>query len=229
MKKNKIAIFDIDGTIFRSSLLIELVEALVVEGLFPENIRDTYIRAYKDWFNRRGSYEDYISAVVVAFEKNIKGINNNAFIEIAKQVVADNKDRVYRYTRDLIKKLDKDNYYLLAISHSPKAIVQDFCRDWGFDKVYGRDYEVDENNEFTGETLYLELISDKSKILKRVIEKENLVLTGSVGVGDSEGDITLLQMVERPICFNPNAKLYSQAKLSGWEVVIERKDVIYEI
>lgn len=226
-KSNKLAIFDIDGTIFRSSLLIEMVEALVVKGLFSEKTKSVYAKAYKNWSNRQGSYEDYISAVVVAFEKNIKGVSNDAFIKIAKQVVDDNKDRVYRYTRDLIKDLKKKNYYLLAISHSPKVIVQSFCQELGFDKVYGRDYEVDKNNRYTGKTLHLDLISDKAKMLRHALEKENLTLVGSIGVGDSDGDITLLKMVETPICFNPNSKLYAKAKRLGWKVVVERKDVIY--
>lgn len=33
-RKRKVAVFDIDGTIFRSSLLIELVEVMVQHGLF---------------------------------------------------------------------------------------------------------------------------------------------------------------------------------------------------
>jgi phosphoserine phosphatase len=36
-------------------------------------------------------------------------------------------------------------------------------------------------------------------------------------------------MVSEPICFNPNAALYAQAKRMGWKVVVERKDVIYEL
>lgn len=228
MKKSKVAIFDIDGTIFRSSLLIELVEALVIKGLFPEKIRTIYAKAYKNWFNRQGSYEDYIDAVVLAFRKNIKGVSHEAYLKIAKQVVADNKDRVYRYTRDLIKDLKKKNYYLMAISNSPKEAVQSFCQDLGFDKVYGREYEVI-NKRFTGEILHLELISDKAKILRHAIKKEELTLTGSIGVGDSESDIPLLKIVENPICFNPNGKLYAKAKRLGWKVVVERKDVIYNI
>jgi phosphoserine phosphatase len=54
-------------------------------------------------------------------------------------------------------------------------------------------------------------------------------LEGSVGVGDTEGDISLLEAVELPICFNPNMKLFERAKLKDWKVVIERKDVIYEL
>ena len=226
MKKSKVAIFDIDGTIFRSSLLIELVESLVTKGLFSEKIRTIYAKAYKNWFNRQGSYEDYIDAVVIAFKNNIKGVSHEAYLKIAKQVVAENKDQVYRYTRDLIKELKKKNYYLLAISNSPKEVVQGFCQELGFDKVYGREYEVI-NKRFTGETLHLELISDKAKMLRHALEKEGLTLKGSIGVGDSEGDITLLNMVEKPICFNPNSKLYIKAKRLGWKVIVERKDVIY--
>jgi len=72
------------------------------------------------------------------------------------------------------------------------------------------------------------LINDKAKILKRAVEKENLTLKGSVGVGDTESDIAFLKMVEKPICFNPNKKLYIRAKRSGWQIIVERKDVIYE-
>ncbi len=227
-KSKRIAVFDIDGTIFRSSLLIELVNALIQEGLFSQNVKNIYTKAYKKWSNREGSYEDYINAVVKAFEKNIQSVDYKAFKKIAKKVVSNNRDRVYRYTRDLFKELKKKNYYLLAISHSPKEIVQDFAKEWGFDSFYGRVYEI-HNNKFTGKALHLDLISNKSKMLKYAIEKESLTLSGSIGVGDSESDIPLLKLVESPICFNPNQKLYTTAKRLGWEVVVERKDVIYKI
>jgi HAD superfamily phosphoserine phosphatase-like hydrolase len=118
---------------------------------------------------------------------------------------------------------------LLAISHSPKQIVENFAKSLGFDKVYGAIYECDKNGITTGKKLYKELISDKSKILQRAIEKERLTLKGSIGVGDSEGDMPVLKMVDRPICFNPNQKLYDYARKHNWEIIVERKDVIYHI
>lgn len=225
----KAAIFDIDGTIFRSSLLIEITEALIKEGVFPQKARNIYDKAYESWSNRKGSYEKYIGNVIKAFERNIKGVSRNDFVKVAKKVVASHQSRVYRYTRGLVKELKKKNYYLLAISNSPKEIVDEFCKKWGFSKVYGRVYEVGRNEKFTGRILYLDLISDKAKVLRRAVKKENLTLQGSVGIGDSESDIAFLKLVERPICFNPNSKLYQRAKFSGWEVVVERKDVIYKI
>ena len=59
--------------------------------------------------------------------------------------------------------------------------------------------------------------------------KENLTLENSYGVGDTDGDYSFLELVENPICFNPNEKLLRHAKRNKWRVVVERKDVIYEI
>jgi HAD superfamily hydrolase (TIGR01490 family) len=223
----KVAIFDIDGTIFRSSLLIEVTEALITEGIFPENTRKMYAKEHSGWLNRSGSYEKYIMAVVRAFEHHIRGVRHSDFVKIVKKVITLHKNRVYRYTRQLVKDLKKKQYFLLAISHSPRELVYAFCKTWGFNKVYGRMYEFDHRKKFTGNTLYLSLISDKAEVLKRAVQKEKLTLTDSVGVGDSESDIAFLKLVAHPICFNPNARLYDAAKKAKWKVVVERKDVIY--
>ncbi|MCX6813786.1 MAG: HAD-IB family hydrolase [Candidatus Azambacteria bacterium] len=225
----KVAIFDIDGTIFRSSLLIELTEALVEEGIFPSTAKGVYLKSYKNWFDRKGTYEKYIGAVIEAFDKNIRGVRHNDFLRVARKVISFQCNRTYRYTRYLIKKLRKENYYLFAISNSPLEIVEEFCKKLGFNKVYGRIYEVDSGGKFTGAILYKDLISDKAKILKRAIEKEKLTLKQSVGVGDSESDIPFLEMVEEAICFNPNKRLYQHAKRADWEVIVERKDVVYHL
>jgi HAD superfamily hydrolase (TIGR01490 family) len=223
----KVAIFDIDGTIFRSSLVIELTDAFIQEGVFSSRVRRFYALAHKNWLDRKGPYEEYINAVVMAFRKNIKGILFKEFLRIAKKVVTLQRNRTYIYSRDLIKKLKKKSYFLLAISHSPKKIVEEFCKKLGFNKVYGQIYEIDKQKRFTGKVLYLDLIIDKAKVLKRAVEKEKLTLRGSVGVGDTESDIAFLKMVEDPICFNPNKKLYQYAKQHGWKVIVERKDVVY--
>ncbi|MEK7150009.1 MAG: haloacid dehalogenase-like hydrolase [Patescibacteria group bacterium] len=107
--------------------------------------------------------------------------------------------------------------------------MDSFCERLGFDKVYGRFYELDSSGKFTGKVVNEDLISDKSNIVRRAIEKENLTLEASIGVGDTEGDISFLEMVSMPICFNPNSKLYTHAKKNGWRVVVERKDVVYEL
>jgi len=227
--KQKVAIFDIDGTIFRSSLLIELVEALIADGLFPANAKKSYEREYKRWLDREDTYEKYITAVVNVFIKNIKGVAYKSFLDTGKAMVVSKKNMVYRYTRDLIKDLKKRGYFLLAISQSPKGILDPFCKELGFDKVYGRMYELGPQDCFTGKVTDEHLIANKANIVKRAVEKENLTLKGSVAVGDTDDDISMLELTDNPICFNPNQKLYRYAKINNWKVVVERKDVVFDM
>lgn len=220
--------FDIDGTIFRSSLLIELVEKMVDEGLFPKKVESIYAEEYQRWLDRRGSYGDYINKVVIAYENNIGGIKLRDAMAIAERLMIFHKNRVYRYTRDLVLKLYR-THFLLAISHSPYHVVEPFCRKWGFQKVYAMIYEVDENEVFTGGVLHEDFMKQKGEVLKRAVLKEGLTLSGSIGVGDSESDMAMLKMVSRPIAFNPNSTLYRAAKRNRWEIVVERKDMIYRM
>ncbi|MBL4644329.1 MAG: HAD-IB family hydrolase [Candidatus Pacebacteria bacterium] len=227
--QKKVAVFDVDGTIFRSSLLIKLVESMVREGLLPKSAEKYYEKAHKKWLDREGGYAEYIAAMVEAFYKHIKGVHYSDFIEISKGIVANEGNHTYRYTRDLIKRLKKEGYFLLAVSHSPKTILDQFCPRLGFDKTYGMMYEIGPEDRLTGEITDKHLILNKAYIVKRAVEKENLTLKDSIGVGDTEGDISFLELVDTPICFNPNSNLYRHAKLNNWDVVVERKDVIYEI
>lgn len=224
----KVAIFDIDGTIFRSSLLIKLVDVLIEQGNFDESARKEYEKEHMRWLERKGDYESYVDAVVKSFINNIKGVHYSDFDKAGQMVIDRFHNQTYRYTRDLLTELKRKGYFLLAVSHSPKGIVDKFCKKVGFDKAYGTLLELGPNDCFTGKRLEEPLIMNKANIVKRAVEKEGLTLKGSIGVGDTESDIPLLESVENPICFNPNMKLYKHAKRNGWKIVVERKDVVYE-
>jgi len=225
----KVAIFDVDGTIFRSSLLIQLVEKLIENKAFPEEARAVYEKQHARWLDREGDYDEYIMAVVEAFRKHLKGVHYGELVEAAEGMVEAQWKHTYRYTRDLIKELKAKEYFLLAVSHSPKTVLDKFCPRLGFNKAYGIIYETGPQDLFTGGIADEHLIYNKANIVKRALEKENLTLTNSIGVGDTESDIPFLEMVAKPVCFNPNMKLYRAAKRLKWKVVVERKDVIYEV
>lgn len=70
---------------------------------------------------------------------------------------------------------------------------------------------------------------DKAKHLEALIHAHQLTLPGSIGVGDTISDAPFLKMVETAIAFNPDQKLLSEAKEHGWNIVVERKNVIYEL
>src|SRR3989339_447809 len=93
----KLAVFDIDGTIFRSSLVVELVDALIQEGIFKAKVGKIYAKSYQRWLERKDSYDIYISDVVKAYLKNIKGIEYKKYSMVASKVINFHKNRVYKY------------------------------------------------------------------------------------------------------------------------------------
>lgn len=229
MARKRVAIFDVDGTIFRSSLLIQIVNQLIIDGVFPREAEAVYERERQKWIDREGDYESYIQAVVTAFRKHLKGIHYASLADAAERMVETRWKQTYRYTRDLLPELKRKGYFLLAVSHSPKTVLDKFCPKLGFDKAYGIGYEIGPQQLFTGTILDEHLIYNKANIVNRAVEKESLTLLGSIGVGDTESDISFLELVAKPICFNPNMKLYRHAKRMKWKVVVERKDVVYEL
>jgi HAD superfamily hydrolase (TIGR01490 family) len=225
---HRLAFFDIDGTLFRSSLLIELVRELILRGAFPPEVESSFEDEYMAWARREGTYEAYIDAVVRTFIQHIKGVHYGVLADAGRDAVLRTERYTYRYTRSLIQSCKKDGCYLVAISQSPKAILDVFCTNYGFDKVYGRMYEIGAQDLLTGAVIDEHLIENKANIAKRVAEQTGISLQHALAVGDTEGDIPLLEIVGRSICFNPNKTLYTHARRMGWHVVVERKDVVYE-
>jgi phosphoserine phosphatase len=39
----------------------------------------------------------------------------------------------------------------------------------------------------------------------------------------------MMEMVKLPIALNPEKKLYEHAKQHGWKIVLERKNMFYEL
>ena len=222
------AVFDIDGTLIRWQLYHAIADALAKRGLIDaktyQSIRDARMR----WKKRAHSeaFSAYQSELVVAYEKLLLDLSYKDFKKAVTGVFDEYKDQVYTYTRELVKRLKKDGYLLFAISGSQIEIVSKIAKRYGFDDCVGTIYEH-EADKFTGAmTAHL---GGKHAVLQELIDKHHAGMAGSIAVGDSASDISMLEMVERPIAFNPEQKLFEHAKTKGWKIVIERKNIVYEL
>lgn len=228
-KKQKIAIFDIDGTIFRKNLQFELINELSWMDIFPRKVRDQIVALYTNWLEHKGTYEQYRKGLVDLYEKNIRGCNRRDIERASKLVVSFHQNRTYIFAEQLIRKLRQEDYHMIAISGSPIEIVNEFnIKHLNFDAVFGSVYEYDRKGLCTGITKY-EPVNHKGQLVKQYIYEHNMTLDDSYGIGDTESDASLLELVENPIAFNPNENLKAIAEERGWRIVVEKKDVIYDI
>ena len=226
--QKKQAIFDIDGTVFRKNLHFELIEELSWSGLFSKDARRVLVRIYARWLEHRGTYEEYRKKLISVYARELKGCRQKDVFAASKIVADFNKDRTYIFARDLIEKLKKENYTVIAISGSPIEVIKEYNKFLRFDEVFGSVYETDGAGLYTGRTIF-EPVTHKGHLVGQYISEKNLTLKGSYGIGDTESDISFLKMVERPIAFNPNMNLERVARRRGWKIVVEKKDVIYDI
>jgi HAD superfamily hydrolase (TIGR01490 family) len=225
--KKKLAVFDIDGTIFRKNLAFELIDELAWMKVFDRKVRNELTILYSKWLDHKGTYEDYRQALVQLYRQNIKGCTRQEVLDASKIVVPFYKDRTYVFANNLINKLKEEKYTIIAISGSPLEIVEEYNKYLKFDAVFGSVYKMDENFIYTGEAVF-EPTKDKGQVVRQYLAEKDLTLENSYGLGDTESDAPFLDIVENPIAFNPNSNLKKMAEIKGWRIVVEKKDVIYE-
>ncbi len=88
-------------------------------GVFPQLAKKEMEKEYLAWLDRKGDYEHYIKKVIQIHLRYIAGKTSAQVDAVAKLVVQNLKNRVYRYTRGLIRDYEKQGHHLMAISGSP--------------------------------------------------------------------------------------------------------------
>jgi HAD superfamily hydrolase (TIGR01490 family) len=229
MRARPFAVFDIDGTIIRWQLYHAITDELVRRGHLDPKAFEKVRQARLTWKQRahESSYVAYEKQLIRFFEDAVVGLSVETLQQACQTVIEEYKDQVYTYTRDLIRELQAKNYLLFAISASQDIIVKMLADYYGFDDAGGSTYDV-KDGKYVGMSQLLKS-ENKPEYLKQLVEKYGGSWQGSIAVGDSEGDIEMLSTVEQPIAFNPTRQLFEHAKQQGWKIVVERKNVIYEL
>ena len=127
-------------------------------------------------------------------------------------------------------------------------MVDKFAFHMGFDVSFGAVIGVQngvfskyyvEKNFKTGQDVFIPMgkregvsnFSRKDSLLKKYLDSRNISVDwkNSVAVGDSGNDVSILKVVGRPIAFNPDDVLIKESIKNKWQVVVERKNVVYDL
>jgi len=223
------AVFDIDGTLVRWQLYHALCDILATKKLIKPSDYKTIIESRNMWRNRQaiGSFEQYENNLVKLMDRSLAGLDFDLFFKACQQVCDQHKTQVYAYTRNLIQELKDKGYLIFALSASPVELVANIAKYYGFNDFAGSKRTII-NNKLTMDN-HLLLGSNKTTKLIELINKHHALQENSIGVGDTMNDSQFLKYVQTPIAFNPNIELFNYAKTKGWKIVVERKNVIYNL
>lgn len=230
----RVAFFDIDGTIFRNSLLTEHFKKLIKYELLTREEYELKVKdAFKKWDNRMGDYDKYLENITTTYVEAIKGLPVKYNDFIADQVLELEGNRVYKFTRDMIKWHKERGDKVIFISGSPDFLVSRMAKKWGADDFCGSIYHV-EDEKLSGEISPMWDSKNKMKAIGKFCEKYDIDLSESYAYGDTNGDYSMLMLVGHPRAINPSKELLEKIKSEKElrdkaEIYVERKDVIYKL
>ena len=227
-KRDKLAVFDIDGTFYRDSLNIEVIDRLAEAGLIPSERMEGLNKLRQAWKNRDGTYTDYIALLVRLMEDGLlNGIPDVDYRTIADKVVDDLGDRVYVFPRELHCALQNAGYATVALSGSPEYAVKRFAERWRFSDIVATRFGVDADGCLISQKSHIDVPAErKGEEFKRLCARDGADPYKTVAIGDTIGDAAMLQEAEFPIAFNPDQRLDGLAWSKSWPVVVERKDTV---
>lgn len=224
----KLGLFDIDGTLFRWQLYHELVFELKTRGYFSVSEAKALDDALISWQAKHTSWKDYELLVIHTIERHIQEISPWELERAARDVVDHSGHKIYGFTAKLLELLRDAGYHTVAISASQQEIAEQFAAKYGFDDCIAATYER-QNGSYTGNKTRV-IHGRKDEIVRQYLaDNPEITLDESVAIGDSDGDIGMLELVEQPIAFNPSEDLLETAMDRGWKIVIERKNIAYTL
>lgn len=225
--KEKVAFFDIDGTIRTKPLPESLYEILIRDYKYRGNnlekyqgfqneikeLRKAYKTSEKNSDELFGQYcQTVVAFAMIALEK----YTSEEVREIGRRVVVEYRgSQDYVSTLNIINLLKKEGFKLIAISGSPKFLVDAFVKEYDFYMGIGQDYEKDDQGifretkirTFENKHMFVEQVLEKISGNPSLFNREDFFV---VAAGDTQGDFSMMKYADKAFVINPSITFFDQ-------------------
>jgi HAD superfamily hydrolase (TIGR01490 family) len=219
--------FDCDGTLFRDHLVVLWLKELIRMKHLPEDALAECVGAYERFLHRQETFDAYANAVIRILFNDIVNLHAGEARAAGVRVVKKHGTRVHVFPRELCASARENEFSVFAISGSPLDVVQPFADLYGMHGALGTTFHQTMDCYVGGIVLDWIKDSGKGRAVDHFTSACEIDLAKSVAIGDTTGDVSMLEKVGYPMCFNPNRELLAVAKERRWPFVVERKDVCY--
>lgn len=197
------ATFDLDGTVFKFTVLEEYAHWLSQQGIFAP-IPAEIPQAKQTWKdnNNEENYKAHLNLLVQFFIEQVTGKSVSTLHETANIVASQQAHRQWNITRAIMRHV-QESHNVIAVSLMPEWLMEPFVRNLGFAALIGSTY-VSEEGRYTDEAHTI----DKAQAYSELSPGK---ATLDIHMGDTMGDRSLFDIASRPILFNPSWTLTSNA------------------
>lgn len=223
----RLAIFDVDGTLFEGNMGIELLKTLIDKGLFDKKIGSEIFEWYQKYKSGEMEktvvvdkiYELYALGMTGQLQKNI---------ELASQETWNNiSNKLFGFSKELVKLFKDKNFIVVLLSGSSVEMVKILGKELDADEVIAGTLEI-VDGIYTGKIVsYPGSADQKIEAINKYISDRNIETDwkNSFGMGDNERDLEILKLVGIPVAFEPNEALKNVSQDNNI-TVLDRNNVV---
>ena len=223
MSKRKIALFDIDKTIYQGLVILDLANSQVKYGIISQESYSTICNDVDLYKKGVVGYEETIHNLLVHWASGLKGNLYNHVLTHAIDFLS-HKGKFFPFAGELISML-KETHDVYFVTAEPSFVGKAVSYIFKANGYVSSKFELS-NSTFTGNVeISLARREDKMRVVQGLLNKYEK--RGSIAFGDSEGDIEMLRQVEIAVCINPTDGLRRVAEKKGW--IITTPDEILKI
>lgn len=212
------AFFDLDKTIIAKSSTLAFTRPMFKAGLLSGSalakagIAQAYYQAFGADHAQMTRAKEELSNLTRGWSRDeIQAIVEETVDEVVAPLV-------YAEALAIIDFHKRAGRRVVVVSASPEEIVRPLCRYLGITDIIATRSEVDDEGRYTGRIERYAYGAGKAEAIAELAEAEDIDLDSSYAYSDSATDLSMLEMVGRPVVVNPDSELLAIAQERGWEV-----------
>ena len=215
-----IAIFDIDGVIYKGHIIFDIIQNQEKKGLIPQG---TWNQIHNLLLKYKSKKLDYTTTANLMLKIYIASLKENKYQTIKAHLnnyYQQHKYLFYPYFKKILPIL-QNTHDIYLVTTNLKVTAETLSEKFKLTGFLSTEEEII-NDKYTGKII--RSLAGNKHLVEKIIDKYPHQY--SIGVGDSINDISMLEKVANPICMNPDEGLLAKAQAENW--LIANSDNITE-
>lgn len=214
-----LALFDLDHTLIPNDSDVCWTKFLIKQGRLKKNNSEINERFYEEYKNGTLNLSEFLEYQLLPLKK----IAKNELLELRKKFIEEDiKPLIRPEGKELVATHLNNGDICAIVTATNEFITEPIANLFNIPTLIATKLEMDDDNNFTGRPIDTPSFQDGKVVrVNRWLDNIGTNLKNfhkSFFYSDSINDLPLLKVVTDPIATNPDKKLRSYAKKTGWKI-----------